>query len=76
MQIFIYICIKIFIYIIYLLLYIGDSIVIPPEHCDHFSEKLILLPHTYLVNDYALLQGNYVVYILVLCYVYVYGQTR
>ncbi|ALF56607.1 UDP-N-acetylglucosamine--peptide N-acetylglucosaminyltransferase SEC [Nostoc piscinale CENA21] len=31
---------------------IGDAIVTPPEFADSFSEKLVILPHSYQVNDY------------------------
>jgi protein O-GlcNAc transferase len=30
---------------------IGDRIVTPPERAEDFSERLILMPHCYLVND-------------------------
>jgi len=30
---------------------IGDAVVTPPEFADSFSEKLVLLPHSYQVND-------------------------
>ncbi|MBW4646455.1 MAG: TIGR03032 family protein [Goleter apudmare HA4340-LM2] len=31
---------------------IGDAVVTPPEFADGFSEKLVLLPHSYQVNDH------------------------
>jgi len=31
---------------------IGDGIVTPLEHADHFSERLVRLPHTYLPTDF------------------------
>ena len=30
----------------------------PAEHSSHFTEKLLLLPPSYIVNDYAQLQGD------------------
>lgn len=38
--------------------YIGDRIAIPAEHSTHFTEKLALLPNSYLVNDHAQLAGE------------------
>lgn len=32
---------------------VADSIVIPPEHQPHYSEKPVYLPHSYQVNDGA-----------------------
>jgi predicted O-linked N-acetylglucosamine transferase (SPINDLY family) len=29
----------------------------PPEHADHYSEKLALMPPCYIANDYAQTQG-------------------
>ena len=40
--------------------YIADSIVLPPEHSNHFTERLLLLKDCYIVNDYAQLQGDVV----------------
>ncbi len=31
---------------------IGDKITTPPEHAPYYSEKLVHLPHSYLVSDY------------------------
>jgi predicted O-linked N-acetylglucosamine transferase (SPINDLY family) len=31
---------------------IGDKITTPPEHAPYYSEKLVYLPHSYLVSDY------------------------
>jgi predicted O-linked N-acetylglucosamine transferase (SPINDLY family) len=31
---------------------IGDPIVTPPEHAEHFGEKLVLLPHCYHATDH------------------------
>lgn len=31
---------------------------LPPEHRDHFSEKLLLMNPCYIVNDYAQVQGS------------------
>lgn len=42
--------------------YIGDAVALPPEHYDHFSESLVLLPPCYIVNDYAQLQGDVVLH--------------
>jgi hypothetical protein len=33
--------------------YIGDWVAVPAEHSDHYSEKLVLMPPCYIVNDYA-----------------------
>jgi len=38
--------------------YIGDYVSLPPELADHFSEKLILMPPCYIVNDYAQMRGG------------------
>jgi len=38
--------------------FLSDPVAVPPEHCHHYSERLLLLPHCYMVNDYALLQGD------------------
>ena len=38
--------------------YLSDWIAVPSEHVSHFSEKLILLPPSYIVNDYAQVQGE------------------
>lgn len=38
--------------------FLADPVAVPPEHCHHYSERLLLLPHCYIVNDYALLQGD------------------
>ena len=31
----------------------SDATVIPPEHAPYYDEKLVNLPHSYFVNDYA-----------------------
>ncbi len=31
---------------------VSDARVSPPEYASHYSEHLIYLPHTYVVNDY------------------------
>lgn len=31
--------------------FIADKVVIPPEHAEHYSEKIVWLPETYYVND-------------------------
>ena len=36
----------------------GDWVALPAEHRSHFTEKLLLLPPTYIVNDYAQMQGD------------------
>ena len=38
--------------------YIGDTVANPAETTDHFTEKLMLLPPSYIVNDYAQLRGG------------------
>lgn len=40
--------------------YLGDPVALPAEHADHFSEKIALLPPTYIVNDYAQMRGSLV----------------
>ena len=42
----------------YKYMYIGDRVSLPPEHHEHFSEKLLLMNPTYIVNDYAQVQGD------------------
>lgn len=37
--------------------YLADWVAVPAEHSDHYSEKLLLLPPSYIVNDYAQTQG-------------------
>ena len=37
--------------------YLSDWVAVPSEHSDHYSEKLLLLPPSYIVNDYAQTQG-------------------
>jgi len=36
----------------------GDRVALPPEHRDHFSEKLLLMNPCYIANDYAQVQGS------------------
>jgi len=31
---------------------VSDRIVSPPEYVGHYTEKLVFMPHTYVVNDY------------------------
>jgi protein O-GlcNAc transferase len=31
---------------------VADARVAPPEHAAHFAERLLYMPHTYVVNDY------------------------
>eukprot|EP01038_Epipyxis_sp_PR26KG_P008707 gene8707-11766_t len=38
--------------------YIADRIALPPEHTDHFTEKLLLMNICYIVNDYSQVQGD------------------
>ena len=38
----------------YVNIVIVDRVVAPPEHRSHFSEQLVILPHTYQSNDYPL----------------------
>lgn len=38
--------------------YIGDYVALPPEHADHFSERLIMLNPCYIANDYAQMRGD------------------
>lgn len=38
--------------------YVGDFVALPPEHADHFTEKLVLMQPCYISNDYAQLRGN------------------
>ena len=33
--------------------YVTDYVNVPPEHSDHFSERLVLMDPCYIVNDYA-----------------------
>ena len=36
----------------------GDRVSLPPEHREHFSEKLLLMNPSCIVNDYAQVQGD------------------
>lgn len=38
--------------------YLGDSVAVPPEQANQFSESLSLLPACYIANDYAQMQGD------------------
>lgn len=38
--------------------FLGDYVATPPELQSQFSEKLLLLPPSYIVNDYAQMQGE------------------
>jgi len=38
--------------------YLGDAVALPPEHANHFTESISLLPGCYIMNDYAQLQGD------------------
>ena len=38
--------------------YLGDSVAMPPEQANQFSESLSLLPACYIANDYAQMQGD------------------
>ena len=38
--------------------FIGDFVALPAEHATHFTEKLVLMAPSYIVNDYAQLRGS------------------
>lgn len=39
---------------------LSDAVATPPEHADHFSERLLLMPPSYLVSHHALMMKEHV----------------
>lgn len=38
--------------------FVGDPVATPPHHQAQFTERLLLMPHSFFVNDYAVMQSH------------------